>query len=63
MNEREPSVPSPCVRQCCLDPSDVCMGCFRTLKEICAWHEAPRQEKLEILERSRLRRQARAARS
>ena len=46
---------SPCVRNCCLDEKSVCLGCFRTMKEICAWHEAPDSEKLEILFRSRAR--------
>ena len=50
---REP--PSPCVRNCCLDQDDVCLGCHRTLKEICAWHDAPREEKLLILDRARQR--------
>ena len=48
-------VPSPCVRNCCLDHDNVCMGCFRTLKEICAWHDAPDAEKIETLMRTRAR--------
>ncbi len=28
---------SPCVRQCCLNRDDVCMGCFRTLDNILKW--------------------------
>ncbi|MFB2647711.1 DUF1289 domain-containing protein [Shewanella mangrovisoli] len=27
----------PCVRNCCLDQQDICMGCFRHLDEILAW--------------------------
>jgi predicted Fe-S protein YdhL (DUF1289 family) len=54
-DEARDDVPSPCVRNCCLDHDDVCMGCYRTLSEICAWHEAPDSEKLEILIRCRLR--------
>jgi predicted Fe-S protein YdhL (DUF1289 family) len=49
------SVPSPCVRNCCLDEENVCMGCYRTMSEICAWHDAPDGEKIEILIRSRSR--------
>jgi predicted Fe-S protein YdhL (DUF1289 family) len=48
-------VPSPCVRNCCLDHDNVCLGCFRTMKEICAWHDAPDDEKLAILIRCRMR--------
>ena len=47
--------PSPCVRNCCLDEADVCLGCHRSLKEICAWREAPPEEKVQILIRSRQR--------
>jgi len=28
---------SPCVRNCCLDENDICMGCFRSLTEITQW--------------------------
>jgi len=28
---------SPCVRNCCLDENDICMGCFRSLIEITQW--------------------------
>lgn len=54
-------LPSPCVRNCCLDRDSVCMGCYRTMTEICAWHDAPDSEKLEILIRSRTRYAARNA--
>ena len=47
--------PSPCVRNCCLDEQSVCMGCFRTITEICEWHDAPAREKNEILARCRAR--------
>ena len=48
-------IDSPCVRNCCLDESDICLGCHRSLKEICGWQAASREEKLEILERCRQR--------
>ena len=47
--------PSPCVRNCCLDQDDVCMGCFRSITEICAWHGAADAEKLAALIRCRAR--------
>lgn len=46
---------SPCVRNCCLDERDICMGCGRALAEIIAWGTAGEPERLEILERSRAR--------
>ena len=30
-------VESPCIRNCCLDNNDICMGCFRSLTEITQW--------------------------
>jgi predicted Fe-S protein YdhL (DUF1289 family) len=49
------NVPSPCVRNCCLDGSDICLGCHRSLAEILRWGEATDEEKTEILVRCRLR--------
>jgi predicted Fe-S protein YdhL (DUF1289 family) len=48
-------VESPCVRNCCLDNESICMGCHRTMAEICGWHDASDAERLEILERCRVR--------
>jgi predicted Fe-S protein YdhL (DUF1289 family) len=46
---------SPCVRCCCLDNNDVCLGCFRTLEEIVSWStlDASRKEiiKAELAKR------------
>ncbi len=28
---------SPCVRNCCLDSDDICLGCFRSMTEITQW--------------------------
>ncbi|MDW7548903.1 DUF1289 domain-containing protein [Pseudoalteromonas sp. McH1-7] len=40
---------SPCVRQCCLDDNDVCVGCFRTLQEITSWSRFSEDEKREVI--------------
>jgi predicted Fe-S protein YdhL (DUF1289 family) len=48
-------VPSPCVRNCCLDGDDVCLGCYRHVDEIIAWGSASDEEKLEVLGRCRAR--------
>ena len=48
-------VPSPCVRNCCLDEDDVCLGCLRTIEEIMRWGQADNKEKLEILEKVKVR--------
>lgn len=42
-------VESPCVRNCCLNEADICVGCFRTLHEITCWGTVSDATKLEIL--------------
>ena len=53
---------SPCVRDCCLDEHDVCMGCGRTLAEILRWHAASEEEREAILVTARARVAERRAR-
>lgn len=36
---------SPCVRNCCLDNEDLCLGCFRYIDEIVAWRSYSDDEK------------------
>jgi predicted Fe-S protein YdhL (DUF1289 family) len=52
-------VASPCVRNCCLDAEDICVGCFRSLSEIMRWSESRDEEKNAILQRCDLRREER----
>lgn len=40
---------SPCVRNCCLNENDICLGCFRSIDEICQWAGATEREKQKIL--------------
>lgn len=40
---------SPCVRNCCLDDNDICVGCFRHLDEIIGWNSSSLEQKKEIL--------------
>lgn len=42
-------VNSPCVRNCCLDDDDICIGCARSVDEIIEWGGATNLRKLEIL--------------
>jgi len=53
---------SPCVRICCLDEVNICIGCGRTLEEIRCWSEMSELEKCETLQRSAKRRTARQKR-
>lgn len=57
MADEDEIIPHPCVRNCCLDEDEVCMGCFRSLEEILAWHSATTEQKREILQRCVRRKQ------
>ncbi|MGH8413177.1 MAG: DUF1289 domain-containing protein [Gammaproteobacteria bacterium] len=55
-------IASPCVRICCLDDDNICIGCGRSLDEIRRWSEMPEQERLETLRQADERREARQRR-
>ncbi len=55
-------VDSPCVRNCCLDKHDICVGCGRSLKEIMQWASALPHKKIQILDAAEKRKQHRALR-
>ncbi|MFT5164599.1 MAG: putative Fe-S protein YdhL (DUF1289 family) [Alteromonadaceae bacterium] len=40
---------SPCVRNCCLDGKDMCLGCFRHLDEITGWAQLSETKKKNVL--------------
>jgi predicted Fe-S protein YdhL (DUF1289 family) len=52
---------SPCVRNCCLNEQDICLGCFRSLDEIKLWGRSDTsiQQKTQILANSATRQQER----
>lgn len=52
------AIPSPCIRNCCLDEDDICMGCFRSLDEIIAWGGADTGGRHGILARAEQRKAA-----
>jgi predicted Fe-S protein YdhL (DUF1289 family) len=44
-----PSIPSPCVQICTLDPSGrLCLGCGRSLDEIARWSTMSQAERLSV---------------
>ncbi|MFZ6048269.1 DUF1289 domain-containing protein [Pseudomonas sp. CR3202] len=49
------------MRRCCLDDADVCVGCGRTLTEICEWSQANDTRRREICAAALLRRRPSAA--
>lgn len=56
-------VSSPCIRTCCLDDDEICIGCGRSLQEIIDWNEASPSDKRAIVERARLRTAVRRSRT
>lgn len=52
-------VESPCVRNCCLNEADICMGCFRSLEEITRWSIVDNEAKMQILTKAAIRRSQR----
>ncbi|MEH6713341.1 MAG: DUF1289 domain-containing protein [Paraglaciecola polaris] len=42
-------IASPCVRNCCLNNQDMCVGCFRMLDEIVGWGQATSIQRKSIL--------------
>ncbi|WP_162083412.1 DUF1289 domain-containing protein [Sulfuriferula nivalis] len=43
------TIPSPCIRNCCLNEEDVCLGCFRHIDEIVNWGAAGDDERRQVL--------------
>ncbi|NOR55027.1 MAG: DUF1289 domain-containing protein [Sulfurovum sp.] len=52
-----PTIDKPCIRQCCLNEKDVCMGCFRTFSDMQAWHKVSVEEKTKILDEAKKRKE------
>jgi predicted Fe-S protein YdhL (DUF1289 family) len=44
------AVESPCIRNCCLNNEDICLGCYRHLNEITGWQGRNNSEKLIVLQ-------------
>ncbi|MBQ4810096.1 hypothetical protein A7985_06420 [Pseudoalteromonas luteoviolacea] len=55
--EKQVNVASPCIRNCCLDDKDICVGCLRHIDEIVGWGSKSPQEKLDILAKCESRKQ------
>ena len=48
---------APCVRNCCLDEADICLGCGRSLEQILNWKGVDKaQRRLWLLEAAQRRR-------
>ncbi|MGB1237336.1 MAG: DUF1289 domain-containing protein [Pseudomonadales bacterium] len=58
---RNSRIKSPCVRKCCLDDSDHCLGCERSLTEIREWASYTEAQREVLFKELRERRQRRRA--
>ncbi|MFB0981916.1 MAG: DUF1289 domain-containing protein [Alteromonadaceae bacterium] len=47
--EKPIEIASPCVRNCCLNTDDICIGCFRHINEILAWKNYKTDEKKVVI--------------
>jgi len=56
----EQAIASPCVRNCCLNNNDVCLGCFRHINEITGWRDFSIAQKIEVLQLCHQRRSQKA---
>lgn len=43
-------IQSPCIRNCCLDPDNICLGCYRHIDEIVGWQNKTEQTKQQIID-------------
>lgn len=58
MSDIDRAARSPCIRNCCLDDDDTCLGCFRSLEEIKEWGIVDEHRRSVILQNAEQRRQA-----
>ena len=43
------TIENPCIRKCCLNEHDVCLGCFRIFDDMLKWNKATHLEKEQML--------------
>lgn len=49
------TITNPCVRHCCLNEQDVCLGCFRSLSEITGWSKLDESQRTAVLGQAKQR--------
>lgn len=50
------AVTSPCIKNCCLNEQDVCLGCWRSLDEIKQWRLVDDSMRQHFIENTQQRR-------
>ncbi len=56
-NKSNNRLASPCIRNCCLNEEDICLGCFRHVNEIIEWGAADNLRRACILNKAKQRRE------
>ena len=51
-SQKKVTVESPCIKNCCLNDDDMCLGCFRLMDEITQWAYCDETEQQAILDRA-----------
>lgn len=46
------TIPSPCVSICSMNSDDLCIGCYRTSKEIREWLLMEDGERMDVIEKA-----------
>jgi predicted Fe-S protein YdhL (DUF1289 family) len=54
-NDKISHIISPCIRNCCLDEYDICLGCFRSISEIMQWSLVGDELRKKIIRNAALR--------
>ena len=49
MNTNQNRLSSPCIRNCCLNDDNICLGCFRSIDEIMLWTQVDEQARQHFL--------------
>jgi predicted Fe-S protein YdhL (DUF1289 family) len=49
MNQSQDNIASPCIRNCCLNEEDICLGCFRSITEIINWTQVDEKTRWRFL--------------
>jgi predicted Fe-S protein YdhL (DUF1289 family) len=50
----------PCIKKCCLNEEDICLGCFRSFNDMLKWNKASINEKTEMLKMAEVRKKEHA---
>ena len=50
MNTNQNRLSSPCIRKCCLNDDNICLGCFRSINEITLWTQVDEKTRRHFLD-------------